>query len=563
MITFVKHLHTPMHNDDLTNDIRKRTEEMTKLLTKLGQQKITEESAYKNIISKLHEEVINKTRHEEEIKKLSGKTETMTFYIINDLKKENNQLKAKLKELQKDKTSIDQTILSVNYANAVNDYKIMKEQMGSDYENSEQMAREYRQMYEASKEENNKLKERCSEYEERLAETVGKYQDYIENFTNNEEKYKTEIETLKSEIVETKQQNVIFADQIKKYTFESEQLYKEVKRLRNELIDMKGQIRVFCRVRPPLNSQNEMYPMYMTQSAVTIDKNQFIFDEVFNHESNQAQIFNEVNFLVDSVYDGYNACIFAYGQTGSGKTHTMEGATNDAGILPRAVRAILSRNNDLRKKEWSVKCIVNFVEIYNEKIKDLLSNEDKKCEIKHENNVTYIKDCEYISLETEEQAFALLQAASQNRSVGYTHCNDRSSRSHSIYTFNLELASKDGKEKITGTINFIDLAGSERLNESGAQGVRLKETQNINKSLSSLGNVLLALMRGECHIPYRNSKLTYYLQNSFSGSARVLMFVNVSPEMRHINETLSSLRFAQKVSECKLGATSKNMTKNI
>lgn len=143
----------------------------------------------------------------------------------------------------------------------------------------------------------------------------------------------------------------------------------------------------------------------------------------------------------------------------------------------------------------------------------------------------------------------MLKRASQNRATGATNINERSSRSHSVFTLQLTGENKKTGERSSGLLNLIDLAGSERLSMSGSVGDRLKETQAINKSLSSLGDVIQSLVNKKegSHVPYRNSKLTWLLRNSLGGNCKTLMFVNVSPLVEHFNETLCSLRFATKV----------------
>ncbi|KAI1301964.1 kinesin-like nuclear fusion protein [Mortierella claussenii] len=364
------------------------------------------------------------------------------------------------------------------------------------------------------------------------------------------------------------------------------------RRLHNTIQELKGNIRVFCRVRPVVRTENASgrkspetttalikYPdqegreiefAHATESATgsQIEKAYpFTFDRVFQPTSTQDDVFEEISQLVQSALDGYNVCIFAYGQTGSGKTHTMEGPLNaDAetmGMIPRSVLQIYENAKALESKGWKYSMEGQYIEIYNETINDLLGNEapdggGRKHEIRHgPNGKTTVTDATTVMLTSPERVAALLKKAAHNRSVGSTQMNERSSRSHCVFTLRLSGKNSITEEASEGVLNLIDLAGSERLSQSGATGDRLKETQAINKSLSCLGDVIYAISNKDPHIPYRNSKLTYLLQNSLGGNSKTLMFVNISPLMSNFNETLCSLRFATKVNSCTIGTASK------
>ena len=353
----------------------------------------------------------------------------------------------------------------------------------------------------------------------------------------------------------------------------------------------------------------------------------------------QTAIFEEISQLVQSALDGYKVCIFAYGQTGSGKTYTMEGPTtnsndNRRGMIPRAVEQIFSHAQNLKSKGWRYECKATFLEIYNEKIRDLLaghqshshnnyngnhhdsmsfglnnntnnnnngnnnhslfndimmSNENDSVmgntgnnnnsnnsnnNLADDNSVKYLelqqrnrKNKAYVEVAGLSEHFVtcaadvypLLKRASKNRSVGKTDCNERSSRSHSIFQLYLAGYNECTQRKTFGVLNLIDLAGSERLKKSNATGQQLKETQAINRSLSCLGDVIAALSKQSKHIPYRNSKLTHLLMNYFGGDSKTLMFVNLCPEWERFDESLCSLRFAAKVNDCQIGVARRNV----
>lgn len=306
------------------------------------------------------------------------------------------------------------------------------------------------------------------------------------------------------------------------------------RKLHNQVQELKGNIRVFCRVRPPLESEPEsdiaqiafpdneeeskeisvMGPEEKSSLGIVSRKNNaFSFDRVFGPRTQNADVFDEISQLVQSALDGYNVCIFCYGQTGSGKTHTMSSVD---GMIPRAVHQIYDTAKSLEEKGWTYTMEGNFVEVYNENLNDLLGKADdfdkKKHEIRHDMQKcrTTITDVNTVALDSPEMVESILKRAASNRSVAATKANERSSRSHSVFILRLLGSNTITGEKCEGTLNLVDLAGSERLSHSGATGDRLKETQNINRSLSCLGDVIGALGSGKegGHIPYRNSKVS-------------------------------------------------------
>ncbi|KAH7412781.1 P-loop containing nucleoside triphosphate hydrolase protein [Cadophora sp. MPI-SDFR-AT-0126] len=355
----------------------------------------------------------------------------------------------------------------------------------------------------------------------------------------------------------------------------------------NQVQELKGNIRVMCRVRPVFSNNADegpvaklTYPDLDKESkeleiqgkeeksslgTITRKNHSFSFDRVFGPESQNQEVFEEISQLVQSALDGYNVCIFCYGQTGSGKTHTMSSAD---GMIPRATHQIYETATNLKEKGWTYTMEGSFVEVYNEEIHDLLGNskdfDKKKHEIRHDEQrkQTTITGLKTVPLDSANTVESILKQAANNRSVAATKSNERSSRSHSVFILKLVGRNSTTNETSEGTLNLVDLAGSERLKQSGAEGDRMKETQNINKSLSCLGDVIGALGQGKegGHIPYRNSKLTYLLQYSLGGNSKTLMFVMASPLEAHLTETLTSLKFATKVHNTHIG-TAKKSTK--
>ncbi|EEF39523.1 kinesin, putative [Ricinus communis] len=353
------------------------------------------------------------------------------------------------------------------------------------------------------------------------------------------------------------------------------------KKLHNTILELKGNIRVFCRVRPLLPDDSASaegklisYPTTTEFLGRGIDLQQngqtypFTFDKVFTPDASQEDVFVEISQLVQSALDGYKVCIFAYGQTGSGKTYTMMGKPGDSeqkGLIPRSLEQIFQTRQSLQSQGWKYEMQVSMLEIYNETIRDLLStNRDssrtenstngKQYAIKHDaNGNTHVSDLTIVDVRSTREVSFLLDRAANSRSVGKTQMNEQSSRSHFVFTLRISGMNESTDQQVQGILNLIDLAGSERLSKSGSTGDRLKETQAINKSLSSLSDVIFALAKKEDHVPFRNSKLTYLLQPCLGGDSKTLMFVNISPDPSSMGESLCSLRFAARVNACEIG----------
>ncbi|KAI4390107.1 hypothetical protein MLD38_002255 [Melastoma candidum] len=354
------------------------------------------------------------------------------------------------------------------------------------------------------------------------------------------------------------------------------------KKLHNTVLDLKGNVRVLCRVRPLLPEDNGSggkilsYPTSMDTQGRGIElllngqKHSFLFDKVFTPEASQEDVFLEMSQLVQSAIDGYKVCVFAYGQTGSGKTYTMlgrPGHADEKGLIPRSLEQIFQTTQSLKSQGWNYEMQGSILEIYNETIRDLLPSSQlsidssqtenstaKQHLIKHDaNGNTSVSNLTVVDIHSTKEVSYLLNHAARSRSVGKTQMNEESSRSHFVFALRISGVNMNTEQRVQGVLNLIDLAGSERLSKSGSTGDRLKETQAINKSLSSLSDVFFSLAKKEDHVPFRNSNLTYLLQPCLGGNAKTLMFVNISPDSSSIGESLSSLRFAARVNACEIG----------
>ncbi|XP_067158841.1 kinesin-like protein KIFC3 isoform X2 [Apteryx mantelli] len=343
------------------------------------------------------------------------------------------------------------------------------------------------------------------------------------------------------------------------------------KKCHNELVRLKGNIRVFGRVRPITKEDGEGAE---ATNAVTFDPDDdavlhlmhkgkqvsFELDKVFPPQATQEDVFQEVQALVTSCIDGYNVCIFAYGQTGAGKTYTMEGTSANPGINQRALQLLFA---EVRGKaaDWDYGITVSVAEIYNEALRDLLGKEpQEKLEIKlcpDGSGQLYVPGLTEFRVQSVEDINKVFEFGHVNRATECTNLNEHSSRSHALLIVTVRGLDRSTGLRTTGKLNLVDLAGSERVGRSGAEGSRLREAQYINKSLSALGDVIYALRSRQGHVPFRNSKLTYLLQDSLSGDSKTLMMVQVSPAEKNSSETLCSLKFAERVRSVELGPVSR------
>ncbi|GCB69961.1 hypothetical protein scyTo_0010674 [Scyliorhinus torazame] len=299
--------------------------------------------------------------------------------------------------------------------------------------------------------------------------------------------------------------------------------------------------------------------VYKTDAANEPPKT-FTFDTVFSPESKQVDVYNlTARPIVDSVLEGYNGTVFAYGQTGTGKTFTMEGVRavpELRGIIPNSFAHIFGH---IAKSEGDTRFLVrvSYLEIYNEEVRDLLGkDQSQRLEVKERPDVgVYIKDLSGYVVNNADDMDRIMTLGNKNRSVGATNMNEHSSRSHAIFTITIECSEKgiDGNIHVRmGKLHLVDLAGSERQGKTGATGQRLKEATKINLSLSTLGNVISALVDGKStHVPYRNSKLTRLLQDSLGGNSKTMMCANIGPADYNYDETISTLRYANRAKNIK------------
>ena len=328
-------------------------------------------------------------------------------------------------------------------------------------------------------------------------------------------------------------------------------------------------IKVCSRFRKEFENEENYDNWVFEEESSTIKLNQksWTYDYILPPETTQDQMYEKVakKTILDFT-DGYNGTIFAYGQSGSGKTFSMLGPdsvfstlskseSNDLyGITPRAIYQIFNILKEFSRNGTNWKLSLSYIEIYNEKVKCLLSgkNELKIREDPHEGFVIpekVMKDCK-----TPNEIFEGIFLANENRAVGATNQNLRSSRSHAIMQLELIYNSIDGLLR-KSRLSLVDLAGSERIGKTGAEGQRLKEAQKINQSLTTLGMVIMALTtEGIKHVPFRNSKLTLILKDSLGGSSKTTLLCTASRLKRHTEESIQTLYFASRAKTIKNSA---------
>ena len=337
--------------------------------------------------------------------------------------------------------------------------------------------------------------------------------------------------------------------------------------------ETESQIRVVIRTRPTqvFASKNISISSIDNKINITIPRNEnkgiinnqkenwsFQFDKIL-HNVAQEEVFEYVKSVISNATLGFNGTVFAYGPTGSGKTFTMSGSSsnfNYRGIIPRAITRLFQELGG--KVEYESKVSISYLEIYNEIIFDLLSPipaNEQKGEINFQEDSKgniIVKGLTKHSVANEEEAFNLLFEGESNRTVSEHQLNKGSTRSHCIFTISVEMKSKvESSEKVlTSKLNFVDLAGSERVKETGSSGLALKEAAYINKSLTFLEQVVVALTdktKRKEYVPYRQSKLTHILKDAIGGNCRTIMIATIWPEEQFIMDTLSTLNFAKRM----------------
>ena len=334
----------------------------------------------------------------------------------------------------------------------------------------------------------------------------------------------------------------------------------------NSISDKKSSITVAIRVRPLnqleleitslegikiINSTSLIVssdPNTINKKTNLIKEHQFFFDYVFGPSSTQEEVYqNTTKKLLPGIIDGLNATVFAYGATGSGKTYTMLGTINKEGIMTRSITDLFKLVNNKKNNEFKME--VSYIEIYNEIIRDLLS-EGNVIDIHEDPNIgVMLQGVKEIEVENNDNFYGILELGNRKRTTGSTNNNETSSRSHAVLRINLYNQERNSKNLISGRFIMVDLAGSEKTSinsTNNSNPVRQNEGKNINKSLLALGVCINALATKNKFIPWRNSKLTRILKDCLGGNSRVVMISTISPSIYNIDETINTLLYSNR-----------------
>ena len=578
-------------NKKLENDKKNALKENYNYINTIKEMKIELKNLLNDKMSLLQEGKDVKTKKNILFNELNSKIEEQQKKIENENSK-NNELLVKNKKLEKYLNNFEEIKSRYNelyseYNKVVSENEELKEKFIEKKYTIEDITK-LQEKYETEVFElkssvniwkNNFLeiaKFKLINYDIKMHQDIENLIDIDENYLNNIPK---EIKEISDKIVnyfklliEQENYKTINLRQLKEALIsEQEKVYYLTSKLKNEqylrrkihnrYMYLRGNLRVMCRVRPFLptekvNKKSQMETMLIDNNSITINQENkpeknFEFDYIFDSKSTQNDVYEEVTLLIQSMIQGNNICIIAYGQTCTGKTYTIQGPdSKNPGITARAAKEIFTILNNLNKSDIfeSIRLSLTIIEIYNEQIYNLLEESTPNLNMYVDGSGNLIiPDLNPILINSFDEANKLFKLASKFRHISNTECNDRSSRSHCIYSFNLKLTAKDGRIK-RSIMHIIDLAGSERISKSQNKDEKIrKEAICINLSLHSLSNVLNSIALKANHIPYRDSKLTHFLKDCLNDNYNILLLLHISPHIKDIQETISTLQFGERI----------------
>lgn len=299
------------------------------------------------------------------------------------------------------------------------------------------------------------------------------------------------------------------------------------------------------------------YSFWSHDGFKNLDNGVSVKDDDYSNYADQQTVYDCLGKQVlDNAWEGYHCCLFAYGQTGSGKSYSMVGYGKNLGIVPMACNEIFNRIAESKDESLRYEVQVSMLEIYNEKVRDLLSDkrESESLKVRENKGQIYVQGLSKHPVDSYKAVEKKMDEGYTNRSIGATLMNQTSSRAHTIISIEFKQVIQEESRKLEklSVINLVDLAGSEKAGQTGATGQRLKEGCAINNSLTVLGNCISILAEksmgkaNKAVVPYRNSNLTRILQNALGGNSKTIMICAISPSAMNYEETLSTLRYADR-----------------
>ena len=578
-------------NKKLENDKRNAIKENYNYINTIKEMKINLKNLLNDKMSLLQEGKDIKNKKNILFNELNNKIEQQQKKIedenikYSELYEQNQILQKKMKELEDIKIKYNELFEDYNRLMAEN------EELRGQFENKKYSLEDINKLEEKYETEVYELKSLINIWKNNFLEIAKfklvnydiKQNQEIENIINIDENYlnnaPNEIKDVSNKImnyfkllIEKENYKTINLRQLKEALIsEQEKVYLLSSRLKNEkflrrkihnrYMYLRGNLRVMCRVRPflpteKINKKSQMETILINNDSISIyqenkpEKN-FEYDYIFEQKSTQNDVYEEVTLLIQSMVQGNNICIIAYGQTCTGKTYTIQGPdSKNPGIAPRAAKELFHILSIFSKSNYfeSIRLSLTIIEIYNEQIYNLLEENTPSLNMYEDaSGNLIIPDLNPISVTNFDEANKLFKLAAKFRHTSTTEFNDRSSRSHCIFSFQLKLTGKDGRI-IRSILHIIDLAGSERISKSQNKDEKIrKEAICINLSLHSLSTVLNSIALRANHIPYRDSKLTHFLKDSLNENYNILLLLHVSPHIKDLPETISTLQFGERI----------------
>ncbi|PWA50263.1 calponin-like domain-containing protein [Artemisia annua] len=558
----------------------RRQEEAAKEQERLRREKDEKETAERIKREQEEKEKAERIKREKEEKEKARKLERERIKQEKKLKAQEEKMRKKeeararkdqeriqrQKELQALRERAKQEKLSAKELERLNIEKELleeEERLRQQEEEQERIEREIEQQRAMKKEEYKRRMEEYNKYNvntEKRQELTAQQDKELQELRSTISAAKTDVRSMQQNCQEEADNLGTHAHTICHAAAGYNKVLEENRKLYNQVQDLKGNIRVYCRIRPFLPGQenNVTSVDYTDEETVAIiiptksgreGRKASMFNKVFGPSATQEEVFSDTQPLIRTVLDGFNVCIFACGQTGAGKTYTLTGPDDlkpdTMGVSYRALNDLFNISEE-RKNLMNYEISINMVEIYNDEIRDLLV-EDGTSKILDIVNGSKkginLPDANRIPVSSTDDVINLMNLCRKNRAM-----NDHSSRSHSFLTVHVFGKDVTLGTTIRGCMHLVDLAGNEKLDNPD------DEATHIQKSISALGDVLVALANKSSRVPYKTCKLTQLLQEALGNQPKILMFVHVHPDIEEAGETLSTFKFVERFSTVEGGA---------